>query len=515
MSVINQMKRDLAKRQSGEHSEHNNVSPVLTSAPWFSRHSTLKGLGLVVLFGLTITAAFAWFSSPRVTSQATEAALVQHEVAVVASPVSQPLQPTVAATAKNDDQRVGNESRADVEKLASVENSETKPLVQAISVKSNDARIKVLDTQVVFLSELALSEDALVSAEPSGKNKPAIAVQSEQQQALVDSLEEKVQVISNESETAQTEASLPETSQVETFPVETVFITPAPSSAAKPMLAGQTTPSSELAVTKEQQPVVSPALVPSNNNELAAKATENQAIEIINVAPVVKPQPDKAAAEPMERSIAKEMVKPTPAGPSSLTITQSQLSDEELISLYRKQASTAKSKGDLAGAQVRLEKALAIAPANQQVRKDLVSIIYGRGNSEKAMALLNQGVKISPNNADFRLMQARIYLASQQRQQAFQALDGIKPDVKSNQDFYATKAALAQQLNQDEKALTAYLALAKQQPKQAKWWLGLGISQEKLGYSTDALRSYQQAELIGGLSLASMDYVRTRIEFLQ
>ncbi|MCE2596035.1 tetratricopeptide repeat protein [Motilimonas cestriensis] len=491
MSVINQMNRDLAKRQQTADGT-DKVSPVLTTGPWLNTERIIKGLVILVIAGLTLLSIYAWFDAPKETLPVKVAAIDEVETTpqtlptTAMAPAVDTLQPTLPV---NNNQVKAAPIDVNIEQKPSLTRT---TLAEPINVQSSDARIKVLDTQVVFLSELAIPETELVEqvAQPVMTTEPVLA--------------------DSAAVAATADIAVIKSTQVKA-----------------------TTDPQQQSVTTSNEVVVDKATVgiakdSAQNSTKVVVATAKPATEIVETMPVVAPVVEhviektaKQVAEPIAIDQAVEQVaepiavKPTPMGPSSLTITQSNLSDAELIALYQKQAKAAKSKGDLASAQSRLEKALAIDLRHLEVRKELAAVVYGRGDRTQAINLLEQGIQLHPSNADFRLMQSRIYLANQQRNQAFQVLDQLQPNVRQNQDFYATKAALAQQLNQDDKAIIAYLALAKLQPKQAKWWLGLGISQEKLGQQRDALRSYQQADLLGGLSMASMDYVRARIALLQ
>ncbi|RJG49974.1 tetratricopeptide repeat protein [Motilimonas pumila] len=220
------------------------------------------------------------------------------------------------------------------------------------------------------------------------------------------------------------------------------------------------------------------------------------------------PQPQLAADKYQDK--AKDT-----GQPGKLKIKSVQLSSDELYALHLKQARAAKNKGDLSVAEGKFEKALRIKPRDEVVRKELAALKYGRGSEAQAMLLLQKGIELVPDSADFRLMLARIYMKSGDREGAVSLLDSYSPEVVANLDYYATLAALSQQLKMDDKAIKAYLELARRQPYQAKWWLGLAISQDRTGMREEALTSYQQADVIGGLSPSSSQYIKQRIAKLE
>ena len=111
-------------------------------------------------------------------------------------------------------------------------------------------------------------------------------------------------------------------------------------------------------------------------------------------------------------------------------------------------------------------------------------------------------------------MLARVVLASGNKAQALQTLSGLEPMVSRNLDYYATRAALAQELEQPAVAARSYQQLVVVQPSEARWWLGLAIAMDKQGRALAALDAYRKA-LTLPLSPASRQFVQQRIGQLE
>lgn len=226
-------------------------------------------------------------------------------------------------------------------------------------------------------------------------------------------------------------------------------------------------------------------------------------------APVAK---KPAALEPVVTAPAADV---SVAADDSFAIKPVQRSPKEQAARYFKQVNDALLIGDTLKAKKQLVKILRLDKHHDQAREKLASLLYGEQRFTDAVKLLQQGLSVSPQYPNFRLMLARIYLQNNDKQQAYYYLKPLKPDVRENLDYYAMLAGLAQSLGDLEQAKAAYLQLTKHDANRAKWWLGLGISADKLQQQTLALSAYKQAQSMGQLSPASRRYINDRINQLE
>lgn len=141
-------------------------------------------------------------------------------------------------------------------------------------------------------------------------------------------------------------------------------------------------------------------------------------------------------------------------------------------------------------------------------------MLYGEGRLQEARQLLEQGVAIDPGYANFRLLQARLAMAMGDKPAALQVLAMLDPLVAVNMDYYATRAALAQELAQYGTATRSYQQLTLAQPGEGRWWLGLAISLDKQGRTLAARDAYQRASTLN-LSTASRQFVLQRLRQLE
>lgn len=279
------------------------------------------------------------------------------------------------------------------------------------------------------------------------------------------------------------------------------------------------------AVTASSKAQTEPAAAPSES-EPADETVEDEV--------VVPPGEDPehyyahldAALQPErqeEDALAAEMMpEPAPATnhtkkvkpKNQLSIQPVELSAAQRSELAERRAATALARGDLQEAERQYGDLLSEQPDHVEARKQLAALLYGQERYEEAQKSLLEGLRVHPAQADFRLLLARMAIAQQQSQQALDWLAGARPPIAQNLDYYATWAALAQDGGHTAEARQLYLDLLHQRPDEGRWWLGLGIAEETLGNTAQALEAYRNAQLHGGLGEASSNWLAQRIAAL-
>ena len=338
-------------------------------------------------------------------------------------------------------------------------------------------------------------------------------------------------------------------------PAEPLAATPAPTAMPTPAEPTPTTASSTLEkstsqpVVEAQEPMtqvqsaatasvsaaeVTPAVAPEQADSPRMQAKVSSPVAV----PTPSREPAQAtdvatlpAAEPAESAELEDALLGPDEGPrvteasapeaefveepkGSLEIAEETLSPQQEAELERRKGLQAVSKGQLTQACDSFSRVLANDPLDHETRERLAGLLYGEGRLPEAQQVLAEGIRLAPMRADFRLMQARLAMASGNKAQALQTLSDLEPAVASNLDYYATRAALAQELEQPAIASRSYQQLVIAQPTEARWWLGLGISLDKQGRALAALDAYHKA-LNLPLSSASRQFVQQRIGQLE
>jgi len=200
---------------------------------------------------------------------------------------------------------------------------------------------------------------------------------------------------------------------------------------------------------------------------------------------------------------------PAPVEKSHLAIKRRQLTAEELVQQKMSQAEQAIVNNNAAKAEALFEEVLLLKPEQKEARKQLAALWFGRQAYQGAINLLAQGLALAPNNRDFRLMQARLYLSQGNKEQAYRVLKAMPDTV--NSEYQLALANTAQQLGKFDAAIYAYKILVQLQPQNARWWLGLGVAHDSNGQFNRAAQAYQSALGQGGLSESAANFARQRI----
>ena len=254
--------------------------------------------------------------------------------------------------------------------------------------------------------------------------------------------------------------------------------------------------------------VVATAALHSSETSSPQEPAVSEAVDDALLGPDEGPQPTEASELVDTESVAAE----EPRG--SLEIAEEHLSPQQEAALERRKGLQAISKGQLGVARDAFAQVLANDPLDHEIRERLAGLFYGEGRLPEAQQVLADGIRLAPAQANFRLMLARVALAGGNKAQALQTLSELEPMVSRNLDYYATRAALAQELEQPAVAARSYQQLVVVQPGEARWWLGLAIAMDKQGRVLAALDAYRKA-LTLPLSPASRQFVQQRIGQLE
>jgi MSHA biogenesis protein MshN len=197
---------------------------------------------------------------------------------------------------------------------------------------------------------------------------------------------------------------------------------------------------------------------------------------------------------------------------STLKISRKQLSPGELAKQKLIRAEQALANNDIPQAETLFEDVLLVMPEHISARKQLAALWFGRQAYSDALNLLSQGINLSPNDNEFRLMKARVYLQQNLIQQAFATLNQM-PGVNEvvNVEYQSLRATTAQQLNEFSFAAQAYQILVNIEPSAARWWLGLAVAHDSNSEFEQASNAYQTALNKSGLSGSAETFARQRI----
>jgi MSHA biogenesis protein MshN len=244
---------------------------------------------------------------------------------------------------------------------------------------------------------------------------------------------------------------------------------------------------SKQAIIEQEEPI--PAITVSAQKKLTRLAKNANAIEEI-VIPVVIEEP--------------KVVK--------MSVSRRQLTTAELVSQKLTQAEKAVNLNEIKKAEVLFEDILILEPAQKQARKKLAALWFGRKSYSQAINLLSQGIALDKQDAELRLLKARIYLAQGQHENAYNTLTPLSSI--EHEEYQHTLANVAQQIEQYTGAISAYKVLLNMQPYSGRWHLGLAIVYDKNSQFSLAVNEYSLALTKTDLSASSAQFAKQRMQAL-
>jgi len=273
-----------------------------------------------------------------------------------------------------------------------------------------------------------------------------------------------------------------------------------------PPLSGQAplaSPTAKVSVVDQPvyQSVTEETLTTHPEVKVVSKAPSQQKI-------VAKPVLTAKAETRTPRSDSASM-----ASQGEVVIEQVELTSDQLSAKAQERAKKALDSNNLAEALNHYTESLRYTPANKQVRKRLAALYYGKGEVRKAAEILQKGIALDTNDSALRLSLAKMLMKEQQNAVALTVLSSLPSSVSV--EYLSLRAALAQKEKRDELALQSYQQLVQREPDSGRWWMGLGIQQERAFQLSEAKFSYTQALTKLGLSGQSQQFIRDRLALIK
>ncbi|MCA0937950.1 tetratricopeptide repeat protein [Vibrio alginolyticus] len=202
-----------------------------------------------------------------------------------------------------------------------------------------------------------------------------------------------------------------------------------------------------------------------------------------------------------------------PVSESSMSIEHVELTHRQLAAKALGRAEKAMDANDMQTALSAYSEALRYEPANADTRQKLAALYFGKGDTRKAYEIVQEGINLDTDSQVLRLALSKLLVKANQPEAALSPLVHLPP--LPGKDYLAMRAALAQKQKQNEIALESYQLLTQRDPENARWWLGLGIQQERALQFTAAISSYQKALGKVGISNQSQAFIRDRLTILK
>ncbi len=145
-------------------------------------------------------------------------------------------------------------------------------------------------------------------------------------------------------------------------------------------------------------------------------------------------------------------------------------------------------------------------------RRQLLALYRSRQDFDRFARLVLDSMTRYPDHALFRIEYGRYLFQQASYSDVIRLFDG-ETGLGAKQQ--ALIAASYQRIDEHAAAVRHYRLALTREPANARNWIGLGISQEHTAALDDALRSYQRAEKLGGLSNRLRAFVDERSKGLK
>jgi MSHA biogenesis protein MshN len=234
--------------------------------------------------------------------------------------------------------------------------------------------------------------------------------------------------------------------------------------------------------------------------QIKAESTKPKLVTIKPVSPAV-----------VSPSIVRPILVNT-ATESNMSVSRRQLTSKELVVQKLVRAEKAIKINDIIKAEQLFEEILIVEPNHKQARKNLAALWFGRKSYQQATNLLSQGISLDRNDAELRLLKARIHLQQGQHKAAYNTLKPLS--LLKQQEYQVMLANVSQQIEQYKSAIQAYKILIDMQAYSGRWHLGLAIVYDKNSQFSLAVTEYAIALTKSDISIASAEFAQQRMQAL-
>ncbi|GIU08161.1 MSHA biogenesis protein MshN [Shewanella sp. c952] len=257
----------------------------------------------------------------------------------------------------------------------------------------------------------------------------------------------------------------------------------------------------KVAPEKVDTPAQQPTEVLSNNIDIVATNTPSQSDTKLIA---------KKPASSMSIAPAKRENRDRYSG-SNMAVKEVKLTPQQLAQKQMILANDAQQQGLHSDALTYYKAALSYNPALHQARRQAAALYYGQNKLSEAALLLKQGQLLFPQEYEYALLLARVQQSAGQNKQALSSLAQIPDTSPLAVKKWHQQSDLAQKEQNFPIAEQSFRQLAKNEPSQGRWWMGLGYALDAQNNYTEAKNAYNQALAQGNLSSQAQAYVDNRL----
>ncbi|HXU92169.1 MAG TPA: tetratricopeptide repeat protein [Gallionella sp.] len=229
----------------------------------------------------------------------------------------------------------------------------------------------------------------------------------------------------------------------------------------------------------------------------------------------------KSTSVPPPSSVPDNLQTPPAAIPNAPAV-QASIGDLPIKQISRAQQADAEfrrgvalmQQGRIAEAIGGYEAALQLDAGHHAARQALVALLLEGKRGADAERVLQEGLKIGPDQIGFAMLLARLQVERGAVDQAMATLDKSLPYAGNLADYQAFIAALFQRQGRHKEAVDHYQLALQLVPNNGVWLMGYGISLQGLQRNTDAKEAFMRALDSQTLSPELQKFVQQKLKVL-
>lgn len=171
------------------------------------------------------------------------------------------------------------------------------------------------------------------------------------------------------------------------------------------------------------------------------------------------------------------------------------------------------SRGQIERAEASLRQIVAEQPEETEAHRLLATVLIRRGRHEGAVRALESGLARASDPAPLAALLGRLLIEHGDATRARSVLETHAPAISGDPDYHLLLAAAHRQAGDHTEAADHYRRLAKQMPRRAAVWIGLGASLESLARPLEAIEAYNRA--LDGDDERAARFARERLAALE
>ena len=223
-----------------------------------------------------------------------------------------------------------------------------------------------------------------------------------------------------------------------------------------------------------------------------------------------------ARSEPKARPAASpEWVAPAVAAPpkaeSRIDKHMASRTPQERAEAHYQRGVTAHQAGQINDSSDAFMAALREDARYAPARQAQAGLLIGQSRQDEALALLQEGVTLSPQQPTLALMLARLQAERHDLSAAADTLKAASGNATGNAEYQGLHAAILQRAGRHSEAADKFSAALRLAPAHSVWWMGLGISLAASDQTAAAREAFMRAKTTGALPPEAGQYVELRL----